>query len=141
MKKGMTILLAAAMLLSLIGGCGQTAAGNSSSARSEAVAATTEQAPETTASQLDAPAEDTSTVETSVTEQAGDLYVSVNYDLPLFEETLELSVFYPSRNANLAAMPSHDSEEFPFWARVQENLNVDLTFQEPIRMSVRNSAI
>lgn len=134
MKKRMTIPLVAAMLLSLVAGCGQTAPETSVSAEPEpAAVSAAEPAPEDSAFEPEAPApaEEPAEAEPSAEEPEGDLYASVNYDLPLFEDTLELSVFYPSRNANLSAMPSHDSEEFPFWARVQENLNVDLTFQEP----------
>ena len=132
MKKPMTILLATAMLLSLIAGCGQTDMGRNTSAIAESTAVSAiESATAPTASGAENSVEAPSDEDSSLGAAEGDLYASVNYDLPLFEDTLELSVSYPSRNANLAAMPSHDSKEFPFWARVQENLNVDLTFQEP----------
>lgn len=129
MKRIIPLLLALTMLLGCLAGCGQETASETAS-----VSASAEPAPTQTAAPTAVPEDQSSTAEASAVEVESseeNLYEKVNYDLPLFEEAPEFSVFYPSRNANLAAMPSHDSEEFPFWARVQENLNVELTFQEP----------
>lgn len=128
MKRIIPLLLALTMLLSLLAGCGRDAESTPVSA-----SAPTETTPDQTLSPAQ-PEMQPSEIEASVEDAAEpeeNPYEKVSYDLPLFEETPEFSVFYPARNANLAAMPSHDSEEFPFWARVQENLNVELTFREP----------
>lgn len=127
MKRMLSLVMAAVLLLGCLTACGQTPAVESASAPAEPVSVTETPAP------TQAPAAEPDSTEDSATEpeETENPYEKVSYTLPLFEETAEFSVFYPSRNANLAAMPSHDSGEFPFWARVQENFNVDLTFQEP----------
>lgn len=128
MRKIIPLLLALVMLLGCLAGCGSGAESDMPSA-SENPAPT--QAPAPAAEPEDQPPES----DPSVDEPEENHYEKVNYELPLFEETPEFSVFYPIRNGNQSAMPSRNSEDFPFWVRVQENLNVELEFEEPNEVS------
>ncbi len=129
MKRIIPLLLALTMLLGCLTGCGQETASETTSilASDEPASVQTDASPaesEAQPSDAEISAEETASLEDT-------LHEKVNYELPMFEEAPEFTVFYPSRNANLTAMPSHDSEDFPFWSRFQENLNVELIFQEP----------
>ncbi len=141
MKKLLAIILACAMAMALLAGCGSTTEAPADSAvqtesteegtREESPAAEpaetedAEEPAEAEDSEEDAEAEDAAPEESP--------YEKVSYELPLFEETKEFSVFYPLRKGGGGStMPTRDSEDYPFWARLQENLNVDLTFREPM---------
>lgn len=130
MKKYLSMLLALAMLLTLLGGCGQSQSTPASSAeaetaQSEAVPAPeAEEAPETP---------ETSQAESTVEEIPEETYERVDYDLPLFEEPFEITAFYPTKQGGGGgSMPPRDNNEFPFWQRLQETLNVDFSFREPM---------
>lgn len=129
MKKMVSIVLSFTMLLSLLAGCGTKTAESTpdqevkQTSPTETVAAPTEE--ETSAP---VSAEDTD----SSAEPDAPVYEKVAYPLPLFDEQVEISLFYVLRGAQGGGYtPSKDSEESIFWARVQERLNVDLVFTEP----------
>lgn len=123
MKKLLVMLLVFAMLLSVMVGCGKS-----------------EEAPAPEA-EVSEPVEDTADVqEESSPEEAPEedaveeapAYAQVDYELPLFDEQPEFTVFYPLRQGGGGgSMPARDGGDFPFWQRLQENLNVDLIFREP----------
>ena len=51
------------------------------------------------------------------------------YELPLFEEQQSVSLWYPIRQGR-SNLPAKEDGAFPFWNRLEENLNVDITFVE-----------
>ena len=121
MKKLSSLLLVLSLLLGLLSGCGGQNASTgtesiSTSEMSEAVSAAP--AP---ASVPAAPEEDGSEQSASTLETAASSYTPVDYPLPLFDETAEISLFYVLRGAMGGGYtPSKDSEESVFWARLQE---------------------
>ena len=142
MKKLLSLTLILALVLGLLAGCGAAASpsvpeSDAASAEEASVAPVTEveepvQAEEPKEEPEEEPLEEFAPEEEPSEEVVPEAeYEKVSYELPLFEEAPTFSAFYPLRNTNNASLPSHDSEDYPFWARVQENLNVDLTFKEP----------
>ena len=132
MKKLSSLLLVLSLLLGLLSGCGgqNASTGTKSIAASEVPEAVSE-AP-APASVPAVPEEDSSEPSASTPETTVSAYAPVDYSLPLFDETAEISLFYVLRGAMGGGYtPSKDSEESIFWARLQENLNVDLIFTEP----------
>ncbi len=128
MKKLSSLLLVLSLLLGLLSGCGgQTNSTADQTASAPKVSeAPTSETPAPTA----APAAQDSTQEAS--EPPAPAYTPVDYSLPLFEDTTEISLFYVLRGAMGGGYtPGKDSEESIFWARLQERLNVDLVFTEP----------
>lgn len=55
----------------------------------------------------------------------------VNYELPIYEEPISLSVFYASRIGDGGTYPDRATEDAVFWYRVGRNLGYDLTFNSP----------
>ena len=132
MKKLSSLLLVLSLLLSLLSGCGgQNASTDTESIAASEVSEAVSVAP-APASVPAAPEEDGSEPSVSTLETAASSYTPVDYPLPLFDETAEISLFYVLRGAMGGGYtPSKDSEESVFWARLQEQLNVDLVFTEP----------
>ena len=54
----------------------------------------------------------------------------VAYELPLFEETATISLWYPLRQ-DVVQAPEKASGGNKFWVEVQERLNIDVEFSEP----------
>ena len=131
MKKLTTILLVLSLLSSLLVGCGNQPAGDADSATPVSETQSTgSKAPDVTIESAK-PQEDSSPDFSSISEEAS-AYMPVDYTLPLFQDTAEISLFYVLRGAMGGGYtPSKDSEESIFWARLQDRLNVDLVFTEP----------
>lgn len=127
MKKLTVTLLVLSLLLGMLVGCG--GAGESAVPESEPVAAS---APETPEEAPEAPAEEPASAaeEASLQEVAVDPGIPKpeEYELPLYEEPVELTVYYPVRSGT---HPSKDDPKQVFWARTQENLGYDITWIEP----------
>lgn len=131
-KNALVLLMAAALLLSVMA-CEATTKeqpASEESASSPAEEATApkevENAPKDEAS---APVEDTPEeeppLEDEVLEEAG----PINYELPLFDETQPISIWYPKREGR-TNLPAKADGAFPFWNRLAENLNVEIDFTE-----------
>lgn len=122
MKKFLAALLCLSLIACLFVGCSGSTDAPANADTEPAQASTpapestdVSEAPEAEASQeegTDAPA-----------------YTKVAYDLPLFQDQLEITVFYTLRGSNNGNFPNRD--DIDFWKTTQEKLNVDLVFQEP----------
>ncbi len=125
LKKALVLLLAAAMLLSVVACGADTAEETTAPAESSATAPAEEAA--------EAPAETAAEPDEDSGEEAGDVTIEeagpVNYELPLFDETLSISIWYPKREGR-TNLPAKADGAFPFWNRLVENLNVDIDFTE-----------
>ena len=136
MKKLIALCLCLALFLSICG-CGAAAgsAAETELAEQSSAEATAESAKEAAEADETAPAnaeESDLQPESEVEEdEPAVVYEKLDYTLPLFEEQKELSIFYTLRDTSGINPPSKDAPETYFWARLQENLNVDITFQEP----------
>ncbi len=139
-RKLIAVLLALSMLLCLFAGCG----GNGSTAESAAESPQTEtsDAPSTapaeesevpastveTGSTVEEPASaEEPTVEAPTNEYYSEHIGVYDYELPIFEEPLELSIFW----VQLGAMGGAEQplkKDLLFWQRVQEKLGVTLDF-------------
>lgn len=135
MKKSklfLTSVLILALMLGMLAGCGGTEASETASAVSEiASVAASEPAPAPEAPEVEeAPsaAEPASAVEEPVVEEPA--LEQVEYELPLFEETATVSLWYPLRQDNVQAPEKESGGQF-FWAQMQEELNLDVEFVEP----------
>ena len=129
MKKYFALILALAMILSLFTGCGGDTAEVSAAPASEASTVSAPEAPVEEAPE--APVEEpVSAAEASLEEVAVDPGVQKpeEYELPLYEEPVEISVFYPVRSGT---HPSKSSELQVFWTRLQENLGYKISWTEP----------
>lgn len=131
MKKLTTILLVLSLLSSLMVGCGNQPVGDADSTTPVSETQSTgSKAPDVTIESAK-PQEDSSPDFSSISEEAS-AYMPVDYTLPLFQDTAEISLFYVLRGAMGGGYtPSKDSEESIFWARLQDRLNADLVFTEP----------
>ena len=142
MKKLVAMLLSLSMMACLFAGCGD---GSSSAATSEKtsqpVAEESQQAPEQKDEAPAAPeTEPASEAEASVDEAPAAAQGPTNewysehigvkdYDLPMFEDGLDLSIFW----VQLGAMGGAEQplkKDLLFWQRVQEKLGVTLTFKQ-----------
>ncbi len=129
MKKLMALLLTLALMLGLMAGCGGSETPAESTAPVSEASAAAEAAPPEAAPEAESPAADASAVEeASVVEIDPGVQKPEEYVLPLYEEPVELSAFYPMRSGT---HPSKDDPKQMFWARVQENLGYDITWTEP----------
>ena len=111
MKKLSSLLLVLSLLLGLLSGCGgQNASTGTESISTSEVSEAVSTAP-APASVPAAPEEDGSEQSVSIAETAASSYAPVDYPLPLFDETAEISLFYVLRGAMGGGYtPSKDSE-------------------------------
>lgn len=127
MKKLLALFLVALMILGLFAGC--------SSKTEEAEAPGEEVVQESAAAEEPVPEEAPPAEEAPPVEEApqeeGSVYEQVSYELPLYPDGAEFSFFYALRGGQGSSMPGRDDEINVFWTKVQEELNVDFTFQEP----------
>lgn len=130
MKKTLALVLSLVMLLSLFAGCGGDTAEPSvvSSAPAETASAPQEEAPAPETAPEAPPAEEEASAEASVVEIDPGIQKPEEYVLPLYEEPVQLDVFYPMRGGT---HPSKTDPRQMFWARNQENLGYDITWIEP----------
>lgn len=112
MKKRIALLMISAMFISAVSACSGVG-GTESAAPSASPSASVSAQP----TQSAAPTDDS---QPPVKPEA--------YTLPLFEQTVELSAFYPLRSS---VAPTRESGENVFWSRLSENLNVNITWREP----------
>lgn len=130
MKKRLSLLLALALMLSLFAGC----AGDNqesapvSSAPAETASAPVEEAPAPEAAPEEAPEEAEASAEASVVEIDPGIEKPAEYELPLYEDPVQLTIYYPVRSGT---HPSKSDPKQMFWARMQENLGYDITWIEP----------
>ena len=149
MKKYLSLfalLLAAAMLMGMLAGCGSAAGSGtetaSSAPASEVSAAEEESAAEAPAEEpaVEAPAEEAeasaeaSEVEEPEPEPEEPALEQVEYELPLFEDGATVSLWYPLRQ-DIVQAPEKASGGQHFWAKLQEDLNVDIQWVEPGQQS------
>lgn len=135
-KKLVSLLLALALTMCLFAGCGGNAAASSAPAdESVAAASTPEEAPaaDETPAEEAAPAEDASVVEDApVAEGPSNGYYTEHigvkdYDLPLFDEDLTLSIYWVQLGA-MGGAEQPMKKDVLFWQRVQEATGVTLDF-------------
>ena len=145
-KKLVAMLLSLSMVMCLLAGCGGNGSAASSGAANDQASTPTEASQQAPA-QDEAPAapaenaEPASEAEASVEEAAPTVeqgptnewyseHIGVkDYDLPLFEDGLDLSIFW----VQLGAMGGAEQplkKDLLFWQRVQEKLGVTLTFKQ-----------
>lgn len=120
------------MVLCMLAGCGGEPSGSGASAP----AAETNSSAGTVTTPAPAPeikVPDASNVE-SAQESAAPEYQKVDYGYPLFEDTVELSMFYCLRQGG--GMPSKADGGQPFWTDLEDRLNVKLEWIEPGEASV-----
>ena len=141
MKKNVfALLLAAAMLIGMLAGCGSTAASGTESA-SAAPAESAASAPEEAQAPEEAPAaeepaaqEPVSAEEPSALEPEPEpeepALEQVEYELPLFEDGATVSLWYPLRQ-DIVQAPEKASGGHFFWKDMQERLNVQIQWVEP----------
>lgn len=134
MKKNKLIALGLglAMTISLLAGCGQDAASTSSAAAestssAESAVTAAPAAPEIKNPNVDSAAESTA-------EAPSEEFQKVDYGYPLFDDTVELSMFYCLRQGG--GMPSKTDRGQPFWTDLEDRLNVKLSWIEPGEASV-----
>ena len=141
MKKLVAMLLSLSMIVCLFAGCG---GGTSSAATSDQtgqpVAEESQKAPEQSqapaasetepASEAEASIVDEPTVEQGPTNEWYSEHIGAkDYDLPMFEDGLDLSIFW----VQLGAMGGAEQplkKDLLFWQRVQEKLGVTLAFKQ-----------
>lgn len=140
-KKLIALLLALTMVLAMLSGCGGTTAEESAApAESAAVAESTpaeEPAPEAEApaeeaapeAEASAPAEEPEVVQGPTNEFYTEHVGVHDYELPLFEEETEFSIYW----VQLGAMGGAEQplkKDVLFWQRVQEATGVTLVFEQ-----------
>lgn len=122
MKKILATLLCLSLIACLFVGC----SGSTETSEPETTAAVSESTPAPETSEVaEAPEEEAETAEAT----EAPAYAKVEYELPLFEDQVTLTIFYSLRGTNNGSFPNRDDIEF--WQNTQEKLNVDLVFQEP----------
>ena len=143
MKKLVAMLLSISMIACLFAGCGGgTSSAATSDQTSQPVAEESQKAPEKEATPAASETEPTSeaetatsavdepTVEQGPTNEWYSEHIGVkDYDLPMFEDGLDLSIFW----VQLGAMGGAEQplkKDLLFWQRVQEKLGVTLTFKQ-----------
>ena len=141
MKKLVAMLLSISMIACLFAGCGgETSSAATSDQTSQPVAEESQKAPEQEAtpaaseteptSEAEASVVDEPTVEQGPTNEWYSEHIGVkDYDLPMFEDGLDLSIFW----VQLGAMGGAEQplkKDLLFWQRVQEKLGVTLTFKQ-----------
>ncbi len=145
-KKLIAMLLALSMLLCLMAGCGGDTAASSAApaegsaqaeapAESEEAPAAPETAPEAapeaaaSAAEPAASAEEPAAPEAPTNEFYSEHIGVKDYDLPMFEDGLELSIYW----VQLGAMGGAEQplkKDLLFWQRVQEKTGVTLNFEQ-----------
>lgn len=142
MKKLVAMLLSLSMIACLFAGCGGgTSSAATSEKTSQPVAEESQQAPEQKeeapatpetepASEAEASADEVPATEQGPTNEWYSEHIGVkDYDLPMFEDGLDLSIFW----VQLGAMGGAEQplkKDLLFWQRVQEKLGVTLTFKQ-----------
>ena len=141
MKKLVAMLLSLSMIACLFAGCGGgTSSAATSDQTSQPVAEESQKAPEQSqapaasetepASEAEASIVDEPTVEQGPTNEWYSEHIGAkDYDLPMFEDGLDLSIFW----VQLGAMGGAEQplkKDLLFWQRVQEKLGVTLTFKQ-----------
>ena len=128
--KLLCLLLAFAMLCMMLAGC----AGKTEEPAEEVPAASESAPAEEPAPEEAPPAEEEAPVEEAPAEEAPveeePALEQVAYELPLFEETATISLWYPLRQ-DVVQAPEKASGGNKFWVAVQERLNIDVEFSEP----------
>lgn len=135
MKRLLAFALILALMLTALVGCSTTADVVSEEPATEESAAPQTPEVETPAATEDESAPEAEPVEDVIEEpiepeETVPTLEQVEYDTPLFEETAEISIWYPLRQDNVQA-PEKNSGAHVFWAEIQELLNVHITFTEP----------
>ncbi len=139
-KKLTAILLTLSMMLCLFAGCGGGGSASTTTATKEStkdteVTQASQPAPDTAPATEDASsdAESASTLETASEAPSNQWYTEPrgvkDYDLPLFDEPLDLSIYW----VQLGAMGGAEQplkKDLLFWQRVQDKLGVNLTFEQ-----------
>ncbi len=139
-KKLIALLLALTMVLAMLAGCGGGAAESAAPAESAAAAEETpaeEPAPEAEApaeeaapeAEASAPAEEPEVVQGPTNEFYSEHIGAYDYELPLFEDETELSIYW----VQLGAMGGAEQplkKDLLFWQRVQEATGVTLVFEQ-----------
>lgn len=120
------------LTISLLAGCGQETASTSSAAAertssAESAVTAAPAAPEIKNPNVDSAAESTA-------EAPSEEFQKVDYGYPLFDDTVELSMFYCLRQGG--GMPSKTDRGQPFWTDLEDRLNVKLSWIEPGEASV-----
>lgn len=133
MKKQISFILILALLLGLLAGCGST---ETTSVTSDAdttvadVSITSEEAAETApAEEVTEEAASEASVEESVEESI--VYEKMDYTLPIFEAGETVSMWYIRRDTSGINPPYKDDPEYNFWGTLQEQLGIDIEFNEP----------
>ena len=143
MKKLVAMLLSISMIACLFAGCGDgTSSAATSDQTSQPVAEESQKAPEQEAipaasetepaseAETETSAVDESTIAQGPTNEWYSEHIGVkDYDLPMFEDGLDLSIFW----VQLGAMGGAEQplkKDLLFWQRVQEKLGVTLTFKQ-----------
>lgn len=127
MKKLLVMLLVLVLTFSMFAACGNEAGSVSSS--EPQVEAPAETPAEVSAETPENPAAEESAAEDFAPEGEAIQDTRINYELPLFEEEANISIWYPIRQGR-ATFPSKDSELARFWMAAQENLGVDISWIE-----------
>lgn len=136
MKRTISVLLAVLMLLSILAACSGSGTPQDTTPISEPPSEPTAESSAPGEQTPQAPPADTSPPDMQPEqpdepEEPVDSGLSmVAYDLPLFEETFEVSMLYPIRTGG--SNPAYKAEgRNIFWNTVQEMLNIKITFIEP----------
>ena len=137
-KKLIAMLLALSMLLCLLAGCGGDTSASASTSKEESTASVEETPADEVPEASEAPEEVPSSVQEPGSAQEPAVEAPTNeyysehigvydYELPIFSEPLELSIFW----VQLGAMGGAEQplkKDLLFWQRVQEKLGVTLDF-------------
>ena len=125
-KRLLALWLALAMLTAVLAGCGGEPPKTGGETPAESVSAQAEPEQETVPEEPPAP--EASSPEASAADEILADAMPEDYTLPINEEAVAITVFYPMRSGT---HPSKTDEKAVFWRRVQENLGYDITWTEP----------
>lgn len=133
MKKLLSGILIISLLLALLAGCGtdenasaDTASASEPAASAQAEESTTpEEVTEVSVASEETPGSEATSEEVSEPELV--VVEKLDYSLPLFEDTVDISWFW----VNNGASESKEKQNIQFWNQLPEELNVNITWVQP----------